>query len=300
MGRVKYVIKGNWTHEGAGVKLYRVFGGLELAELTDPFLLLDHFGSRHPHEYLMGFPWHPHRGIETVTYLLKGEVKHADSTGVEGVIRTGDVQWMTAGSGIFHEEMPRPTRVRRGEVEEVDPEVFGFQLWVNLPRAKKMTDPRYKNLRRELVPRVRTDEGAEVVLIAGRLYEPGTGVVEGPASDLHVPVVYMDVRVEEGASFAFTAKEGHTVLAYVYEGRVTLNGREVGRGELAIFDRSGGEVEAVGEGKFLLLSGRPLGEPIAWRGPIVMNTWEEIWQAFRELQEGTFVKKKAVDYDYFK
>ncbi|MEL9991250.1 MAG: pirin family protein [Thermoproteus sp.] len=300
MTSVKYILRGNWTRDGAGVKLYRVFGGMELAELTDPFLLLDHFGSRYPHEYLMGFPWHPHRGIETVTYLLKGEVRHADSTGVEGVIGTGDIQWMTAGSGIFHEEMPRPSTVRRVDVEEVDPEVLGFQLWVNLPRAKKMVDPRYKNLRREHVPRVRTDGGAEVVLVAGKVYEPGTGVVEGPASGLHVPVVYMDVRLAEGTFFAFTAREGHTVLAYVYEGRVSLNGREVGRGELAILDRSGGEVKAGGEGKFLLLSGRPLEEPIAWRGPIVMNSWEEIWQAFRELEEGTFVKKRAVDYDYFK
>lgn len=300
MSRIKYIIKGVWTHDGAGVKLFRVFGGLELAELTDPFLLLDHFGSRYPHEYIMGFPWHPHRGIETVTYLLKGEVKHADSTGVEGVIRTGDIQWMTAGSGIFHEEMPRPAKVKRGDMEEEDPEVSGFQLWVNLPRAKKMTDPRYKNLRRELVPKIATDTGAEVVLIAGRVYEPGTGVVEGPASDLHVPVVYMDVRLQEDTSFTFNARESHTVLAYVYEGRVWLNGREVGQRELAIFDREGGEVVAKGKGKFLLLSGEPLEEPIAWRGPIVMNTWEEIWEAYRELREGTFVKKKAVEYDYFK
>ncbi|MEM1667878.1 MAG: pirin family protein [Thermofilaceae archaeon] len=295
---MKYVLKGNWTRDGAGVKLYRVFGGVELAELTDPFLLLDHFGSRYPHEYLMGFPWHPHRGIETVTYLLKGEVKHADSTGVEGVIRSGDVQWMTAGSGIFHEEMPRPERTQRGDVVEEDPEVSGFQLWVNLPRAKKMADPSYKNVKREALPSVKTDGGAEVVLIAGRLYEPGTGVVAGPVSDLHVPVVYMDVRLASGAFLEFEAKEGHTVLAYAYRGRVALNGRWIGAGEFAVFDREGGPIRAEGEGRFLLLSGRPLEEPIAWRGPIVMNTWEEILQAFRELQEGTFIKKKASVVDY--
>ncbi len=299
MARVRYILRGVWTRDGAGVKLYRVFGGLELAELTDPFLLLDHFGSRYPHEYLMGFPWHPHRGIETVTYMLKGEVRHSDSTGVEGVIRAGDVQWMTAGSGIFHEEMPGPARARRDDREE-DPEVFGFQLWVNLPRAMKMVDPRYRNLRREYVPRLRADDGAEVVLIAGKAYEPGTGMVMGPASDLYVPVAYMDVRLEEGTSFRFEAKEGHTVLAYVYEGSLSLNGRRVGPRELAIFDRLGGAIEAAGSGRFLLLSGRPLGEPIAWRGPIVMNSWDEIWEAFRELDEGTFVKKRAVDYDYFK
>ena len=299
MARVEYVLRGNWTRDGAGVKLYRVFGGIDLAELTDPFLLLDHFGSRYPHEYLMGFPWHPHRGIETVTYLLKGEVKHADSTGVEGVIRSGDVQWMTAGSGIFHEEMPRPERIQRGDAVEEDPEVSGFQLWVNLPRRRKMADPSYKNIRREALPRLRTDEGAEVVLIAGRLYEPGTGIVAGPASDLHTPVVYMDVRLASGSTFEFEAKDGYTVLAYVYGGRISLNGRSIGVGEFAIFDREGGPIRAEGEGRFLLLSGRPLGEPIAWRGPIVMNTWDEIWQAFRELKEGTFIKKKASVDDYW-
>jgi len=286
-------LRGNWTRDGAGVRLYRVFGGPTLAELTDPFLLLDHFGSRYPHEYLMGFPWHPHRGIQTVTYLLKGEVRHADSMGYRGVLGAGDLQWMSAGSGIFHEEMPRPGRARVGDREVKDPEVSAFQLWVNLPRALKMSDPEYKNVKASSVPRVAADGGAVVKVVAGRVYEPGTGVVEGPVSGLKVPLVYMDVAVAEGAFFRFAAREGHTVLAYVFEGAVDFNGRRVSAGGVAVFNREGGEVEARGVGRFLLLSGRPLEEPIAWWGPIVMNTWDEILEARRELAEGTFVKKEA-------
>jgi redox-sensitive bicupin YhaK (pirin superfamily) len=293
VAKIIHVFRGAWTHDGAGVKLYRAFGGPTIAELTDPFLLLDHFGSRNPHEYLMGFPWHPHRGIQTVTYLLKGEVRHGDSMGYSGVIGQGDVQWMNAGSGIFHEEMPRPSRRVEGGVEVEDPEVSGFQLWVNLPRGQKMSDPEYKNIKSNSIPAVRLDEGAVAKLIAGRLYERGTGVVEGPVSGLKTPVAYMDVRLEEGGAFRASAKEGWTVLVYVYRGSASFNGRRVSAGEIALFDRSGGEILAEGAGAFLFLTGMPLEEPIAWWGPIVMNTWDEIETARRELAEGRFVKKGA-------
>jgi len=299
MAKIVKVLRGRWTLEGAGVKLYRVFGGTELAELTDPFLLLDHFGSRYPHEYLMGFPWHPHRGIETVTYVIKGEVHHEDSTGTSGVIRSGDIQWMTAGSGIFHSEMPKPMKIQVGNDVVEDPEMFGFQLWINLPSKKKMTSPRYRNLNKEYIPTIVSDEGVRVKVVAGEIYEPGTGVVEGPAKDLNNPVTYLDVNVEGDAPFIYTAREGFTALAYVYEGRISINGEPVGKGELAIFDRRGGDIKVVGDGKLLFLMGRPLREPIAWWGPIVMNTWEEIEKAIIELKRGDFIKKKATDYDYF-
>ncbi|MFP3045758.1 MAG: pirin family protein, partial [Thermocladium sp.] len=184
---IKSILRGNWTHDGAGVKLYRVFGSPNLVHIMDPFLLLDSFGSRDPSEYLMGFPWHPHRGIETVTYLLKGEIHHRDSTGVKGVLGEGDIQWMTAGSGIFHEEMPKPGKRVNGIN---DAEVKGFQLWINLPRSSKMSKPKYRNITSRSVPRVRLNDGGEVILVAGSVRVPGYGVVNGPVSDLATPIHY--------------------------------------------------------------------------------------------------------------
>lgn len=282
---IELLLKGLWTRDGAGVRLYRVFGDPTLAELTDPFLLLDHFGSRYPHEYLAGFPWHPHRGIQTITYLLKGEVHHEDSEGNRGVLGPGDLQWMNAGSGIFHSEMPRPYRQ--------DPEISGFQLWVNLPRAKKMSDPFYKNLKSGSMPKLRTDEGATVRLISGRLREPGTGVVEGPVKELPIPVIYMDVEVPAGVEFAFEVEEGWRTLVYNFGGPAVVQKKRIEDKSLVIMSTDGGVLTVRGPTRFLLLSGRPIGEPIAWRGPIVMNTWEEIRQAFLELERGTFIKKRA-------
>ncbi|ABW02074.1 pirin family protein [Caldivirga maquilingensis] len=292
---VEAIIKGTWTRDGAGVKLYRVFGSPELVDLMDPFLLLDHFGSRYPHEYLMGFPWHPHRGIETVTYLLKGEVHHRDSTGVKGVLGEGDVQWMTAGSGIFHEEMPKPgRRMVNGSVIE-DPEVSGFQLWVNLPRVSKMSRPKYRNLSRNSVPRVILDNGVKVTLISGRVKAPGYGIVEGPINDLATPVNYIDVLIPEESTFSYEVKDGYTALIYVINGSLIPGneGNPVASGQLVVYSRDGGEINVRTMDKparFLLLAGRPINEPVAWYGPIVMNTWDELEEAFTELRAGTFIK----------
>jgi len=300
---VKHVIRGNWTRDGAGVKLYRVFGSLELTELMDPFLLLDHFGSRYPHEYLMGFPWHPHRGIETVTYLLKGEVHHEDSTGNKGVIRSGDLQWMTAGSGIFHAEMPKPGRVRVGEFDVEDPEVSGFQLWVNLPRSQKMTRPKYRNLAREHTPVVILETGGKAVIMSGKIRVPGYGTVEGPIMDLSVPVQYLDVELPEESVFSYHVRDGYTALAYIIEGTAYFDrrGRAASSRELVVYSREGEEISIETKDKpvrFLLLAGKPLEEPVAWYGPIVMNTWDEIHQAFEELRKGSFIKDKAEVKDY--
>ena len=289
------IIKGNWTRDGAGVKLYRVFGSPELVELMDPFLLLDHFGSRYPHEYLMGFPWHPHRGIETVTYLLKGEVHHRDSTGVSGILREGDIQWMTAGSGIFHEEMPKPGRRIINKTIIEDPEVSGFQLWVNLPRVSKMSKPKYRNVNRGSVPKVTLDNGVEVTLITGRVKAPGYGIIEGPINDLTTPVNYIDVSMPGNSTFNYEVKEGYRALIYVINGSL-IPGNErnpVTSGQLVVYSRDGGEINVRTMGKsarFLLLAGKPIGEPVAWYGPIVMNTWDELEKAFTELREGAFIK----------
>lgn len=300
---VKYILKGNWTRDGAGVKLYRVFGGMELAELLDPFLLLDHFGSRYPHEYLMGFPWHPHRGIETVTYLLKGEIHHEDSTGNRGVIRGGDLQWMTAGSGIFHSEMPRPSRVRVNGVEIEDPEVNGFQLWVNLPRSSKMINPKYRNLTRKNLPIITLETGGKVALVSGRLYARGYGTLEGPINDLTTPIHYMDVELPEDSSFSYSVNDGYTVIIYIIEGTAAFDklGRRASSRELVVYSREGRDVTVKTMDKpvrFLLLAGRPIGEPIAWYGPIVMNTWDEVYEAFDELRRGTFIRARAEIQDY--
>lgn len=286
---IEYLLKGSWTRDGAGVKLYRIFGDPIVAEITDPFLLLDHFGSRYPHEYLAGFPWHPHRGIQTITYLIKGEVRHEDSEGNKGVLTPGDLQWMNAGSGIFHSEMPRPFRQ--------DPEVSGFQLWINLPRRLKMSDPFYKNLRRDSVPRLTTDEGAVVRLVSGKIREPGSGVVEGPISGLPIPVVYMDVEIPEDVEFNYEIDIGWRTLVYNFGGSAVIQGRRLEDKTLVVMSADGGTLKAAGPARFLLLSGIPIGEPIAWRGPIVMNTWEEINKAFIELEQGTFIKKKAIIED---
>jgi len=299
---VEYYLKGKPTIDGAGVKLYRVFGGIGLARLLDPFLLLDHFGSRYPHEYLMGFPWHPHRGIETVTYLIKGEVHHEDSTGNRGIIRSGDVQWMTAGSGIFHEEMPRPGKIKQGETEIEDPEVNGLQLWVNLPRSHKMIHPKYRNITQKNIPTVTLNNGTIVKLIAGSIKAPGYGTVEGPINDLTIPVIYLDIQMQEYSEFIYKVKTGHTAFAYLIEGSAIFDktNKSANDKELIIFSREGDEVHIKTVNKparFLLLSGKPIEEPIAWYGPIVMNTQSEIEKAFEELKKGTFIKHQPTILD---
>lgn len=265
--------------EGAGVHLHRAFGSPEF----DPFLMLDDFRADRPEEYLPGFPTHPHRGIETVTYMLEGSVEHRDSMGNAGSINAGDVQWMTAGSGIVHSEMFRPVNGRMG----------GFQLWVNLPRSQKMMDPRYQEIPHDMVPTVSPADGVTVRVIAGSV-----AGVTGPVRDIVADPEYLDVSLGPEVLFFHPVKEGYTVFAYIIggEGRFGAGEGDLVKNRDLVRFGDGPSVGAQSSGKgmrFLLLSGRPIREPVAWRGPIVMNTADELRQAFREYQEGTFIRKRA-------
>jgi hypothetical protein len=277
---IKITLKSKPTVEGAGVHLKRAFGYREVP-LLDPFLLLDDFHSDDPEYYLNGFPWHPHRGIETITYVLHGEVEHGDSMGNKGTISPGDVQWMTAGSGIIHQEMPRG---------EDDGLLWGFQLWANLPSSGKMMDPRYRGIGEIDIPEIIMPDGTKVKIICGNL--DGT---EGPVKDIVIDPEYLDVTVPPETVFNHRVKKGHTVFAYIIEGagHFDENRKPYGEENLVIFD-DGDELSISASGKelrFLLISGRPIGEPVAWYGPIVMNTEEELKLAFEEYQDGTFIKK---------
>jgi len=268
------ILSGKPTVEGAGVRLKRVFGYNEVP-LFDPFLLLDHFGSENPEDYVRGFPWHPHRGIETVTYMLNGEVEHGDSMGNSGVIRSGDVQWMTAGSGIIHQEMPK----------KYEGLMQGFQLWVNLPARKKMMAPRYRGITKDQISALKK-EGAEIKVIAGAIEG-----IEGPVQGLVVDVEYFDVKLAAGKTFERATERGCNVFAYVFEGSGYYDDVLVKSQQCAVFDE--GDTVRIGanEGlRFLFVSGKPLREPVAWGGPIVMNSEEELAKAFEELDEGTFIK----------
>ena len=272
------------TVEGAGVRLHRVFGNDQVPRL-DPFLMLDDFGSDDPSDYLAGFPWHPHRGIETVTYLDRGSVEHGDSLGNAGSIGPGDVQWMTAGSGIVHQEMPQAPPDRR---------LRGFQLWVNLPATRKMCDPRYRGVLSAEIPAAGIRPGVTARVIAGEVEG-----VRGPVRDLEVDVAYLDVAAASGAGCDHPVPAGHRCCAYVVEGEGGFAGARAAAGNLVLFAGTGGvAVEAGPRGcRYLLLSGQPLGEPVAWYGPIVMNTERQLEEAFREYREGTFVKVGAAGAD---
>ncbi|HXX56014.1 MAG TPA: pirin family protein [Methanoregula sp.] len=278
---VERVFAAYQTIEGAGVRLHRAFG-YEEVPLFDPFLMLDDFraGTR-PEDYLAGFPWHPHRGIETVTYMLEGKVEHGDSMGNAGTVGAGDIQWMTAGSGIIHQEMPKPVGGRMG----------GFQLWVNLPSAEKMMDPRYQEVKRRSVPVVRPQEGTEIRIICG-----SAGGIRGPVENIVADPEYLDISLGPGTSYTHPVRPGYTAAAYIIGGEGMFlpgRGEPVRNRDMVLF--SDGErvtAHASGEGfRFLFFSGRQFHEPVAWRGPIVMNTQEELSQAFREYGAGTFVKK---------
>jgi len=287
------------TIEGAGVHLHRVFGFAELP-LLDPFLLLDDFRSENPAEYLAGFPWHPHRGIETITYVLDGDVEHGDSMGNKGSIAAGDIQWMTAGSGIIHQEMPKGNR--KGQM-------FGFQLWANLPAKSKMMDPRYRGIKQNEIPIVSLSNGTRVHVICGEV-----NGIKGPVKDIVIEPEYLDVELPAGKTFEHTVKHDHTVFAYVTDGigyfdrqRVPFAHAAVGvnyfdmtppcacdNGTLVLYQK-GTQVTITTDKhpvRFLLISGKPIKEPIAWYGPIVMNTHEELRVAFDEYQKGTFIKKR--------
>jgi quercetin 2,3-dioxygenase len=269
--------------EGAGVRLRRSIATRRL-DLVDPFLLFDHFGSDDPKDYLAGFPMHPHRGIETVTYMLGGSVAHKDSLGNAGTIGPGDVQWMTAGSGIMHEEMPQAGGER----------LDGFQVWVNLSAKLKMTRPRYQDVPSASIPVVSRGDGVRIRVIAGEAEG-----VRGAVTEIFAEPTYLDLSLPAGRSFEQPVPRGHTAIAYVFEGAVALGaaagagGTLVAATRLAVLgDGDGVRVEATGApARLLLLSGRPLGEPVARHGPFVMNTREEIQQALRDLAEGTFVKR---------
>jgi quercetin 2,3-dioxygenase len=296
--------RGIETLEGAGVRLRRMFGNSEVP-LLDPFLLLDNFGSTNPADYLAGFPWHPHRGLETVTYMLNGRTAHEDSLGNKGVIGAGDVQWMSAGSGILHQEMPQRTEGL----------LSGFQLWVNLPQTRKMEVPAYRGVTSTDIPVVKEEDGRVVNVIAGEYH-----TVEGPVRHIPVDPTYLDVRLPPNARFSLLVKRGYTVFAQTVEGSGAFDplgvpavlpegsrlytgdlepakDAECGKGETILFG-DGDRVEiTAGSGgvRFLLVSGKPLHEPVAWYGPIVMNTREEIVRAFSELRHGGFIKSKGVE-----
>ncbi len=265
--------------EGAGVKLKRSMPTPAL-DYLDPFLLLDHFGSNNPQDYLAGFPMHPHRGIETVTYMLEGEVRHRDSLGNSGVIRGGDVQWMTSGRGIMHEEMPKP---RLGKMS-------GFQLWVNLPATLKMGQPRYQEIPSVSIPEISNPDGGKIRVIAGEYY--GT---RGPVTEIAANPLYLDVSLSPGMSFTCSIDPTHTAFIYVFEGEgyapQKFEDVKIVALKLAVF-HDGESIDVRTEEttlRFLLVAGKPLNEPIARRGPFVMNTTEEIEQALHDLKNGTFV-----------
>jgi redox-sensitive bicupin YhaK (pirin superfamily) len=297
---IKRLVKAKPTIEGAGVRLRRAFGFGNTSDF-DPFLLLDDFRNERPEDYLAGFPWHPHRGIETITYVLAGTVEHGDSMGNQGVIGSGDVQWMTAGSGIVHQEMPKGDR---------DGRMHGFQLWANLPSSLKMTAPRYQEVKAADIPVVTDDDGTRVRVVCGSLW--GT---TGPVDEVAIDPVYLDVEVPAGKKKMLPVETTRNAFAYVFRGAgkfcnasrpLDVPTEGVGWSDttppahaddrsLVLFDR-GDEVsvEAGGEGlRFLLVSGMPLAEPVAWYGPIVMNTQDQLRQAFEELEQGTFLEPKG-------
>jgi len=295
---VKRIVASTPTLEGAGVKLRRAFGFGDTAEF-DPFLLLDDFRNDHPDDYRAGFPWHPHRGIETITYVLAGTVEHGDSLGNQGRLGAGDVQWMTAGSGILHQEMPQGDE--RGRMH-------GFQLWANLPSAFKMTAPRYQDVPAAAIPEIVDDDGARVRVICGEFWGK-----RGPVDGIAAEPRYLDVWVPPGRRKTLPVETGRHAFAYVFDGSGTFadasqpfgvltehaspNGEAVtrertGNRSLVLFDSGDAVTIAAGEDgiRFLLVSGKPIKEPVAWYGPIVMNSKAELHQAVSELRNGTFIK----------
>lgn len=295
--RIKKVLKSIPTQEGAGVHLKRVFGYQHVSQF-DPFLLLDDFHSNNPDEYIRGFPWHPHRGIETITYVLHGEVEHGDSIGNKGVITSGDVQWMTAGNGIIHQEMPKGGQ---------DGLLWGFQLWANLPALHKMMDPRYRDVVSSQIPEVELDNGIKIKIICGKVHN-----TKGPIQDIVIDPEYLDVMIPAGITFTHDVPNGYTAFAYVIQGKACFQPEQdpygypvegsnyfdfkreycMGAESLVLF-KDNGSLEITTEDedvRFLLISGKPIKEPVAWYGPIVMNTREELRIAFDEYQNGTFLK----------
>jgi redox-sensitive bicupin YhaK (pirin superfamily) len=281
--RVVRSVRGSATSDGAGVRLTRVIGGSALPEL-DPFLLLDEFGTDKAEDYIAGFPSHPHRGFETVTYMLDGRMRHKDNHGNEGLLVPGSVQWMTAGRGLVHSEMP----------EQEEGRMRGFQLWVNLPAKDKMTEPRYQEFDGARIPVATPAPGVTVKAIAGAVDDGQGGEVRGPIAQPATDPVYLDIALAPGASWEYALPEGHNAFAYVFEGEAALGDGEDAR-PLATHDMGvlgGGDLVKLAAGKdgarLILVAGRPLREPVARYGPFVMNTKQEVMQAFVDFQEGRF------------
>ena len=280
--KVNKVVTGTTQYDGAGVKLVRVIGRADVKEF-DPFLMLDAFDSDNPEDYIKGFPWHPHRGIETVTYLIKGDVEHGDSLGNSGSILDGCCQWMTAGKGILHQEMPQET-----------PRMLGAQLWVNLPQKDKMTEPEYRDLTKKMIP-VIEDEDHSVRVISGE-YKGVAGATRGD----YVKIDYFDVMLQPGAKFLIPTDPDRNLFVYIVLGARSFGAdvTTVYQSKRALLFDAGDEFSAVAAGdglRFFLFSGNPLREPIAWGGPIVMNTREELMEAFREIENGTFIQGGGLD-----
>ena len=297
--RIRTIGKSKPTIEGAGVHLKRAFGYDDVPQF-DPFLMLDDFHSSKPADYMAGFPWHPHRGIETITYILEGLVEHGDSMGNKGVIGAGDVQWMTAGSGIIHQEMPKKSPTGT---------MWGFQFWANLPATQKMMPPRYRDVKAADIPEVSIGSAARVKIISGELQG-----VRGPVRDIVIDPEFLDVTVAPGGTVTHPVKRGHTVFAYVIGGEgyfdeqrdaFAHSGFGAGWSDLkrrctcdaesvVLYELDGDRLVITAKDRplrFLLVSGKPLGEPVAWYGPIVMNTQDELRVAFEEYENGTFVKQ---------
>jgi len=283
INKVKKTVKGENKIDGAGVQLIRVIGKPDVYDF-DPFLMLDAFDSVNPDTYIKGFPWHPHRGIETVTYLLEGKIDHGDSLGNSGVIGNGECQWMTAGSGIIHQEMPQPA-----------PRLLGTQLWVNLPARDKMTAPKYRDFKSSDMP-VIEESGSMVRIIAGDL--KGS---KGPMEEITVQPTYLDVTIQSSGSFNYETSPENTLFIYIIHGSLIFPAEDnrilparqavlFGRGD-TLHLQAGNDEEA----RLLLFSGKPLNEPIEWGGPIVMNTKEELKTAFRDIEDGTFIKEHLAD-----
>lgn len=272
---IRKIVTGKHTVDGAGVKLVRVIGRDDTKEF-DPFLMLDAFDSVDPDDYIKGFPWHPHRGIETITYLIQGEIEHGDSLGNTGRILTGECQWMTAGAGILHQEMPQASE-----------RMLGVQLWLNLPAKDKMVPPKYHGLRKEDIPVI--DEGDRQIHILSGVYGGKTGAMEGE----YCKPLLLDVEVRAGAEWSLAVAANTTLFIYIFQGAGTFGSdRLIPAKQAVLFDETGTFlVRASNEGiRFFLMAGEMLQEPIAWGGPIVMNTREELQLAFRELEEGKFIK----------
>ena len=273
---VERIINGQFVMDGAGVKINRVLTG-PLQRRLDPFLMLDAFGSDKPGDYIAGFPEHPHRGFETITYMLAGRMRHRDSAGNEGMITDGGVQWMTAGRGVIHSEMP----------EQNEGLMEGFQLWLNLPASDKMVEPWYRDIPLEEVPRLTLADGVTVQVIAG-----STHGVDGAVQRAHTEPLYLDLEIPAGVTFEQPIPAGHNAFVYVFRGEAVVEGKGVGSGRMAILDNApqadGVRIKAIAPTRVLVLAGRPLGEPIAQYGPFVMNTQAQLQQAVEDFRAGRF------------